>query len=142
MMTLTVTCVTMEKGIMNNEAALATINLWAPPPAGEEAPPPSDTERFAVWLMRSRGDPYWNPDLPETDQDMPEWQNEMARLTDVYQRSGSMDDARRAAIHHAKLMHRRLLDLGYPVRAEMDVAAFIWWMTHREAWLVKAPAVA
>ena len=128
--------------MMAIEAALAGAELWPPPPTGEEAPPPSDTVRFAVWLMKTRGDPYWNPDLPKTDQDMLEWQDEMARLIDVHQRSGSMDDARRAAIHHAKLMHRRLLDLGYPVSAEMDVAAFVWWMTHRKAWLVKPPVVA
>ncbi|OCB03093.1 hypothetical protein BBC27_09595 [Acidithiobacillus ferrivorans] len=123
------------------EAAL-TAELWTPPPASEEPPLPSDTLRFAAWLMKSRGDPYWNPDLSKIDQGMPAWQAEMVRLIDVYQRSGGMDDARRAAIHHAKLMHRRLLDLGYPVSVEMDVAAFTWWMTHRKAWSVKSSAVA
>ena len=112
------------------------VDLWTLSPTSEEPPQSSDTVRFAVWLMRTRGDPYWNPDLPKTDQGMPAWQAEMVRLIDVYQRSGSMDDARRAAIHHAKLMHRRLLDLGYPVSVEMDAAAFVWWMTHRKAWLV------
>ena len=119
--------------MMAIEAALAGAELWSHPPAGEEAPPPSDTVRFAVWLMRTLGDPCWNPDLPKTDQGVPEWQDEMARLIDAHQHTGSMDDARRAAIHHAKLMHRYLLDLGYPISAEMDVAAFVWWMAHRKA---------
>ena len=94
------------------EVALTTTDLWTPPPAGKEPPPPADTDRFAVWLMRTRGDPYWNPDLPKTDQGMPAWQVEMVRLIDVYQRAKALEDARRAAIHHAKLMHRRLLGDG------------------------------
>ena len=48
----------------------------------------------------------------------------------------------RAAIHHAKLMHRHLLDLGYPVSAERDMETFVWWMAHREGWLKKTSAVA
>ena len=86
------------------EAALATADLWTPPPAGEEPPPPDDTERFAVWLMRTRGDPEWNPD--RADHAMPAWRDEMTRLISVYQRSRAMDGASRAAIQHVELMHR------------------------------------
>ena len=68
---------------------------------------------------------------------MPAWRDEMTHLVSVYQNSGAMDDARRAAIHHAKLMHRHLLDLGYGTSAERDVETFVWWMTHREGWLNK-----
>ena len=90
--------------MMSIETALTTADLWSPPPPGTPAPPSSDTERFAVWLIRTRGDPEWNPD--RADHAMPAWRDEMTRLISVYQRSRAMDDARRAAIHHAKLMHR------------------------------------
>ena len=115
-------------------------DIWSPPPSGTPAPPSADTERFAVWLIRTRGDPEWNPD--RADHTMPTWRDEMTRLISVYQRSRAMDDARRAAIHHAKLMHRHLLDLGYPVSAERDMETFVWWMAHREGWLTKTSAVA
>ena len=121
--------------MMSIETALTTADLWSPPPPGTPAPPSSDTERFAVWLIRTRGDPEWNPD--RADHAMPAWRDEMTRLISVYQRSRAMDDARRAAIHHAKLMHRHLLDLGYPVSAERDMETFVWWMAHREGWLNK-----
>ena len=64
------------------------VDLWTLSPTSEEPPQSSDTVRFAVWLIKTRGDPYWNPDLPKTDQDMPAWQVEMVRLIDVYQHSG------------------------------------------------------
>ena len=66
---------------------------------------------------------------------MPAWRDEMTRLISVYRRSRAMDDTRRAAIHHAKLMHRHLLDLGYPAGAERDMETFTWWMAHRKAWM-------
>lgn len=105
------------------------LDIWSPPP-GTPAPSPDDTDRFAVWLMRSLGDPEWNPD--RTDRSMQDWQEEMVRLISVYRASRMMDDARRAGIHHAKLMHRHLLDLGYPASAELDIQTFVWWMKHRK----------
>ncbi len=115
-------------------------DLWSPPPMEAVAPRP-DAADFAIWLVRSLGDPAWNPDRA-SDQAMEDWQAEMARLISIFQRTRATSDARRAAIHHAKLMHRHLLNLGYPTSAERDVKTFIWWMAHREAWLNETSVVA
>ena len=121
------------------EANLDGNVLWSPPPPDEPTLSPDDP-LFAVWLMRTRGDPTWNPD--RTDHTIGDWWDEMGRLITVYQRSRRMDDARRAAIHHAKIMHRHMLDLSYGASVGRDVETFIWWMAHREGWLDQSSAVA
>lgn len=115
------------------------IDLWTRPLESETPPPAKDTDLHAAWMMRTVGDPAWNPDH-DTGHTVEDFQAEMARLIAVYQRTGATADARAAAAHHAKLMYRRLLDLGYPVNPRMGVAAFRWWMTHCKAWLADAAA--
>jgi hypothetical protein len=114
-------------------------DMWSPLPPGAVVPPPG-SEDYTVWLIRMYGDPEWNPD--RADHAMTDWRDEMIRLIASYQRSRGINDARCAAIHHAKLMHRHLLDLGYPASAERDVETFLWWMTRREAWWNESSAAA
>ena len=119
--------------------AIDFADMWSTPPPGSIVPP-SGSEDYTVWLIRMHGDPEWNPD--RENHAMTDWRDEMIRLISVYQRSRAMDDARCAAIHHAKLMHRHLLDLGYPASAGRDVKTFLWWMTHREGWLLTETSAA
>ena len=129
---------------MNADDLPPDIELWTRPLESETPPPPRDTDLYAAWLIRTIGDLAWNPDQDhDTGHTVEDFQAEMARLIAAYQRTGATADARAAAVHHAKLMHRRLLDLGYPVNATMGVAAFRWWMEHCKGWLTKAqPTVA
>ncbi len=95
----------------------------------------------AVIVFECFSDPAWDPHDHEITTER--WQNEMVRLIEVYQSTGQLNDARRAAVHHSKLMFARVLLLGYlqavaSKETHYAVEAFKWWMQGKDYWLRKS----